>query len=67
MNPSGPADPTQERHKTPGGDKDLFSVCGWKSEMTQVQALECLDEYCDFIETMIPKNQEKGKENRESY
>jgi transcription elongation factor Elf1 len=53
--------------KTAGGDEAFFSVCGWKSEMTQMEALEGLDDYCDFVEAMIRKHQEKEKENRGSY
>ncbi len=56
-----------EEIKTAGGDEAFFSVCGWKSEMTQMEALEGLDDYCDFVEVMIRKHQEKEKENRESY
>ena len=51
--------------KTAGGDEAFFSVCGWKSEMTLMEALECLEAYCDFIEAMIRKNHEKGEEKRE--
>lgn len=51
--------------KTAGGDEAFFSVCGWKSEMTQMEALEGLDDYCDFVEAMIRKHQEK--ENRGNY
>lgn len=47
--------------KTAGGDEAFFSVCGWKSEMTQVKALEGLDDYYDFLEAMIRKHQEKEK------
>jgi ribosome-associated translation inhibitor RaiA len=49
-----------------GEDQAYLSVCGWKSEMTLMEALECLDDYCDFIESKIRKHQEKGKEKRGS-
>ena len=55
-----------EEIKAAGGDEAFFSVCGWKSEMTQREALEGLDDYCDFVEAMIRKHQGKGKENRGS-
>jgi transcription elongation factor Elf1 len=53
--------------KTVGGDEAFFGLCGWKSEMTQMEALEGLDDYCDFVEAMIRRHQEKEKENRGSY
>ncbi len=49
-----------------GEDQAYLSVCGWKSDMTLMEALECLDDYCDFIESKIRKHQEKGKEKRGS-
>ena len=55
-----------EEMKTGGGDQAYLSVCGWKPEMTLMEALECLDDYCDFIEAMIRKHQEKGEEKRGS-
>ena len=33
-----------EEIKTGGGDQAFFSVCGRKSEMTPMEALECLDD-----------------------
>ena len=53
--------------KTAGGDEAFFSVCGWKSEMTQLEALEGLDDYWDFVEAIIRKHQEREKENKCSY
>ena len=50
-----------------GGDEAFFSGCGWKPEMTQMEALEGLNDYCDFVEAMIRKHQGKEKENRGSY
>ena len=58
---------TWEETKIAGGDRAYFSFCGWKPEMTLMEALECLEDYCDFVEAMIQKNQEKEKEKRESY
>ena len=45
-----------------GGDEAYFSVCGWKNEMSLPEALECLFDYCDFIEVMIRKYSDKEKE-----
>ena len=53
--------------KAAGGDEAFFGVCGWKAEMTQMEALEGLDDYCDFVEAMIRKHQKKEKENRGSF
>jgi hypothetical protein len=35
--------------------------------MTQMEALDGLDDYCDFVEAMIRRHQEKEKESRRSY
>jgi hypothetical protein len=48
-----------EEIKTTDGDLAFFSVSGWKREMTLMEALECLDDYCDFIEAMVRKRQEE--------
>ena len=53
-----------EEMKTAGEDRIYFSLCGWKPEMTLMEALECLDDYCDFIDAMIRKYQQKGNEKR---
>ncbi len=43
-----------------GGD-EADSTCKWKPEITASEALGLLDEYFDFVETMIQKRQEMGK------
>ncbi len=53
-----------EEIRIAGGDEAYFSVCGWKTEMTLVEALSCLRDYCDFVEAMIRKHQEKEKRGR---
>ena len=50
-----------EEMKRVDGDRDFNSGSGLKSEMTLMEALECLDDYCDFLEAMIRKWQEREK------
>jgi len=42
-------------------DRAFYSLFGWKSEMTLREALEGLDDYCDFLEAMIWKRQERER------
>lgn len=44
-----------------GGNEAYLSVSEWKAEMTIMEALWCLDDYCDFIEAMILKQLEKER------
>ena len=47
------------------GSKPYFNKGGWKPEMTIMEALDCLDRYCDSIEAMIQEGMEKEKEKKE--
>lgn len=40
--------------------------CGWNPEMTIMEALDCLDRYCDSIEAMVHERQEEQKKQKES-
>jgi len=50
-----------EEIKMAGRDHAFFSVCRWKPEMTLIEALEGLDDYCDFLEAMIWKRQKEER------
>jgi hypothetical protein len=40
--------------------------CGWNPEMTIMEALDCLDRYCDSNEAMVHGRQEEQKKQKES-
>lgn len=44
-----------------GEEDEFLRTCGWNSEMSLVEALECLQDYCDFVETTIQRHLEKGE------
>jgi len=48
------------------GVEPYCSKWGWNPEMTMMEALDCLDSYCDSIEAMIQDRQEEEKEQKES-
>jgi hypothetical protein len=47
-----------------GGVKSYFAKGDWEPEMTIDQALDCLDEYCRSVESLIQKRLDEGKERR---
>ena len=47
------------------GSKPYFKKGVWKPEMTIMEALDCLDRYCDSIEAMIQEGMKKEKEKKE--
>ena len=46
--------------KITDADEAYFSACGWKPEMTIMEALNCLDEYCNYIEQVIQDYQKRN-------
>jgi len=48
-----------------GGIIKYFAKGEWKPSMTINQALDCLDEYCDAVESLIQKRLDGGERRRE--
>jgi len=54
-----PVEKAWEEMKKADRDRSFYKVFEWKSEMNLMEALEALDDYCDFLEAMIWKHQQK--------
>ncbi len=51
-------------------DVAFFEVCGWKPEMTVTEALRCLQDYVDFVESVLLKflaEHKKGNHYRPAF
>ena len=48
-----------EEIRKANGEEAYIRFCEWKTEMTLMEALGCLDEYCEFVEAMIRKHLQK--------
>ena len=58
-----PVEKAWEEMKKADEERPFYEVFEWKSEMTLIDALEALDDYCDFLEAMIWKRQKEEKGN----
>jgi len=50
-----------EEMKMADRDQAFYRAFGWKSDMTLMEALAGLEDYCDFLEAIIWKCREKER------
>ncbi len=46
--------------------KTYFGKWKWKPSMTIMEAMECLDDYCDGLETQLQERETSGGNNRKN-